>query len=95
MEGFGQELASPTQTDSKRASILQELNSPKATKNTAPFLKAPEPPARSITPEPVLESMHERLPEEPTTKGFDGLVPGDVPVQAMHNRVDSGVTGVS
>ena len=70
--------------------MLEKLDSPKSptSKN---FLAAPKPVlTRSITPDLVPDSMHTRLPE-PAEKGLglDGLEAKDVPLQAMHERVDS------
>ncbi len=66
------------------------MDSPKSP--TSKSFLAPAKPqlTRSVTPDLVPDSMHTRLPE-PAAKGMalDGLEPKDLPLQAMHERVDS------
>ena len=52
-------------------------------------LSAPRPElSRQITPEPVLDSMHTRLPRD-QKPGLEGLEIKELPIKAMHERVDS------
>ena len=89
-QGFGQDLPSEELTIKKRDSVLEKLDSPKSptSKN---FLAAPKPElTRQVTPELVPDSMHGRLPKQPARGlALAGLDARDVPVQAMHKRVDS------
>lgn len=90
-EGFGQNLASEEFTLKKRDSVLHELDSPKSPTPKS-FLAPPKPElVRSVTPELVPEAMHERLPEKQDVKGLglDGLEVKELPLSAMHERVDS------
>lgn len=97
-EGFGQALASEEFTLKKRDSVLQELNSPKSPKSSESFLAPPQKPelVRSVTPDLVPDSMHERLPEpQEVGKGLDGLEPKELPLSSMHERVDSPTEGLA
>jgi glucosamine-6-phosphate deaminase len=87
-EGFGQALPSEASTRKKRDSILQELHSPKSASPTNKnFLFPPvQEIQRSVSPDLVPDSMHERLP---TTPGLDGLEVKELPLSNMHERVDS------
>ena len=75
----------------KRDSVLEKLDSPKSP--TAKTFLAPAKPTltRSITPDLVPDSMHDRLPspEKPNGLGLDGLEPKDLPLASMGSRVDS------
>lgn len=42
---------------------------------------------RSVTPDLVNEAMHSRIPE--TLQGLDGLEVKELPIEPMHDRVDS------
>lgn len=89
-QGFGQDLPSEELTLKKRDSVLEKLDSPRSPPSKS-FLAPPKPElTRTVTPELVPDSMHTRLPE-PAAEGLalDGLEPKDVPIQAMHERVDS------
>jgi len=89
-QGFGQDLPSEELTLKKRDSVLEKLDSPRIPTHEK-FLAAPKPElTRQITPELVPDSMNSRLPE-PAAKGLalDGLEAKDLPLQAMHERVDS------
>ncbi|KAK3679346.1 Glucosamine-6-phosphate isomerase (Glucosamine-6-phosphate deaminase) (GNPDA) (GlcN6P deaminase) [Recurvomyces mirabilis] len=89
-EGFGQALASEELVLKKRDSVLEKLDSPKSP-TAKTFLAPPKPVlTRQITPDLVPDSMHERLPEERARGlGLDGLETKEVPLSAMHERVDS------
>ena len=72
--------------------MLEKLESPRSPANKS-FL-APAPASRpeiqrAVTPDLVPEAMHDRLPER-ADHGLklEGLEARDVPVQAMHARVD-------
>ena len=53
-------------------------------------LQAPRPElTRQVTPEPVLDSMHARLPESKPADGLGGLEVKELPISSMHERVDS------
>jgi glucosamine-6-phosphate deaminase len=77
----------------KRDSVLEKLDSPKSP--TAKTFLAPPKPAltRQITPDLVPDSMHERIPPTDNAAakgvGLEGLEIKEVPLQAMHERVDS------
>lgn len=89
-QGFGQDLPSEEITLKKRDSVREKLDSPRSPTSKS-FLAPPKPElVRQLTPELVPDSMHTRLPE-PASKGLaiDGLEAKDVPLQAMHERVDS------
>ncbi|KAK3715818.1 Glucosamine-6-phosphate isomerase (Glucosamine-6-phosphate deaminase) (GNPDA) (GlcN6P deaminase) [Vermiconidia calcicola] len=89
-QGFGQSLPSEELTLKKRDSVLEKLDGPRSPRSKT-FLEAPKPHIeRSRSPDLVPDSMHERLPE-PAAKGLalEGLEAKDVPLQAMHERVDS------
>jgi glucosamine-6-phosphate deaminase len=70
--------------------VLEKLDSPRSpiAKN---FLAPPKPELkRQITPELVPDSMHTRLPERANTGvALDGPEVKDLPLSAMHERVDS------
>jgi glucosamine-6-phosphate deaminase len=87
-EGFGQSLPSEASTRKKRDSILQELHSPKAVSPTNKMFLFPpvQEIARSVSPDLVPDSMHERLPPTP---GLDGLEVKELKLTNMHERVDS------
>ncbi|KAK3656790.1 Glucosamine-6-phosphate isomerase (Glucosamine-6-phosphate deaminase) (GNPDA) (GlcN6P deaminase) [Elasticomyces elasticus] len=89
-QGFGQALPSEELVLKKRDSVLEKLNSPRSP--TANSFLAPARPelVRAITPDLVPDSMHERLPS-PAEKSMplDGLEAKEVPLLAMHERVDS------
>jgi len=89
-EGFGQALPSEELVLKKRDSVLQQLDSPKSP-TAKTFLAPPKPElTRQITPDLVPDSMHDRLPQEPTRGlGLEGLETKEVPLSAMHERVDS------
>ncbi|EMC92679.1 hypothetical protein BAUCODRAFT_114486 [Baudoinia panamericana UAMH 10762] len=88
-QGFGQALESPELVLKKRDSVLEKLDSPKSPTASKAFLAPPKPSlVRQITPELVPDSMHERTPDTPTM-GLDGLEAKDVPIQAMHERVNT------
>ena len=92
-EGFGQALPSEASTRKKRDSILQELHSPKSVSPTNKMFLFPpvQEIARSVSPDLVPDSMHERLPSTP---GLDGLEVKELPLSNMHDRVDSPTEGV-
>jgi len=72
----------------KRDSVLEKLDSPKSPTSKS-FLAPPRPEiTRSVSPDLIPDSMHARMPE-PQHLGLDGLEAKDVPLQAMHERVDS------
>jgi len=80
-------LPSEAKTKAKRDSVLEAIqNSPKSPDReyllTAPGPELP----RAVTPELIPDRMGSRLPDQPDT-GLDGLVPEDVPVQSMHERI--------
>lgn len=58
---------------------------------TEPATLAPPKPelVRSVTPDLVNDPMHSRMPE--TVQGLDGLEAKELPIVAMHERVDSPV----
>ncbi|KAK5733692.1 Glucosamine-6-phosphate isomerase (Glucosamine-6-phosphate deaminase) (GNPDA) (GlcN6P deaminase) [Elasticomyces elasticus] len=89
-QGFGQALPSEELVLKKRDSVLEKLDSPRSP--TANSFLAPARPelVRPITPDLVPDSMHERLPS-PAEKSMplDGLEAKEVPLLAMHERVDS------
>ncbi|KAK5723127.1 Glucosamine-6-phosphate isomerase (Glucosamine-6-phosphate deaminase) (GNPDA) (GlcN6P deaminase) [Elasticomyces elasticus] len=89
-QGFGQALPSEELVLKKRDSVLEKLDSPRSP--TANSFLAPARPelVRAITPDLVPDSMHERLPS-PAEKStpLDGLEAKEVPLLAMHERVDS------
>ena len=90
-EGFGQALPSEEFTLRKRDSVLEKLESPRSPTSKS-FLAPPVKPElkRSVTPDLVPDSMHDRLPEQADAGlKLDGLEAKDVPLQAMHQRVDS------
>ncbi|KAF2718846.1 glucosamine-6-phosphate deaminase [Polychaeton citri CBS 116435] len=88
-QGFGQDLPSQEFTLKKRDSVLQELDSPKSPTSKS-FLGAPKPQlVRQITPELRPDSMHERIPDSTPTVGLQGLQVKELPIQPMHERVDS------
>lgn len=89
-EGFGQALQSEETVVRKRDSVLEKLDSPKGP-TAKSFLAPPKPElTRQITPEPVLEPMHDRVAEEAVKSvGTDGLETKELPLSAMHDRVDS------
>ena len=74
----------------KRDSVLEKLDSPRSPKSKS-FLAPPKPDLiRQVTPELVPDSMHTRLPERPTPAlATDGPEMKDLPLSAMHERVDS------
>jgi glucosamine-6-phosphate deaminase len=88
-QGFGQDLPSAELTLKKRDSVLEKLDSPRSP--TSKNFLAPQKPelTRSVTPDLVPDSMHERLPSPAEKMPLDGLEAKDVPLQAMHERVDS------
>ena len=87
-QGFGQALASEELVLKKRDSVLEKLDSPRSP-TAKSFLAPPKPElTRQITPELVPDSMHTRLPERPNP-GVDGLEMKELPLSAMHERVDS------
>lgn len=89
-EGFGQILPSKAKIESKRDSVIEQLDSPKSP--TSKSFLAPSKPelTRSVTPDLIPDSMHNRLPDEPAKGlGLDGLAPVDLPLSSMHERVDS------
>lgn len=89
-QGFGQDLPSEELTIKKRDSVLEKLGSPRSP--TSKSFLAPKKPdlTRQITPELVPDSMHARLPEQPADRvGLEGLETKEVPMSAMHDRVDS------
>jgi glucosamine-6-phosphate deaminase len=92
-EGFGQSLPSEASTRKKRDSILQELHSPKSVSPTNKMFLFPpvQEIARSVSPDLVPDSMHERLPSTP---GLDGLEVKELKLSNMHERVDSPTEGV-
>ncbi|KAF2086654.1 glucosamine-6-phosphate isomerase, partial [Saccharata proteae CBS 121410] len=81
--GFGQVLPSQARISAKRATILDDLKSPKDNKTASPALSL----SRSATPEPVFENMHERISpvEAPAVDAM--AVPEDAPIQNMGARV--------
>ena len=89
-QGFGQALPSEELTLKKRDSVLEKLDSPRSPKSKS-FLAPPKPDLiRQVTPELVPDSMHTRLPERPTPAlATDGPEMKDLPLSAMHERVDS------
>ncbi|KAK3712921.1 Glucosamine-6-phosphate isomerase (Glucosamine-6-phosphate deaminase) (GNPDA) (GlcN6P deaminase) [Vermiconidia calcicola] len=89
-QGFGQALPSEELTLKKRDSVLEKLDSPRSPRSKT-FLEAPKQDiVRSRSPDLIPDSMHERLPEPAANgPGLDGLEAKDVPLQAMHERVDS------
>ena len=88
-QGFHQSLPSEAFTLKKRDSVLEKLDSPKSPTSKS-FLAPPKPElTRQVTPELVPDSMHVRMPEQPSDGlHLDGAEHRDVPVQAMHQRVD-------
>ena len=72
--------------------MLEKLESPRSPTSKAFLAPTPQKPElqRSVTPDLVPEAMHDRLPEE-ADHGLklDGLEAKEVPMQAMHSRVDS------
>lgn len=71
--------------------MLEKLESPRSPTNKAFLAPAKPELTRSITPDLVPDSMHARLPEpaaDPAMK-LEGLEAKEVPLQAMHQRVDS------
>lgn len=105
-QGFGQFLTSEEMVLKKRDSVLEKLDNPRSPTNksftvtpettpesTAPATLAPPPQEeliRSITPDLVPDSMHDRLPEQQlTTDKLEGLEVKDLPLVPMHERVDS------
>lgn len=89
-QGFGQALASQDQLTAKRDSVCQKLDSPTSPRTNSSFLAAPvEPVARPVTPDLVPDSMHQRLPKLQAAGGLEGLETKEMPIVAMHERVDS------
>ncbi|KAL0265217.1 Glucosamine-6-phosphate isomerase (Glucosamine-6-phosphate deaminase) (GNPDA) (GlcN6P deaminase) [Diplodia seriata] len=93
--GFEQMLPSEARISAKRSTIREGLSSPLSPKAVKPPtfqvpLLAPNPNpqsiSRSVTPEPVLESMASRIsPVEPSVDSL--TIPDDVPLQRMGARV--------
>ena len=105
-QGFGQFLTSEEMVLKKRDSVLEKLDNPRSPTNksftvtpepspgnAAPTTLAPPPQeelTRSVTPDLVPDSMHDRLPEQQlTTDKLEGLEVKDLPLVPMHERVDS------
>jgi len=87
--GFSQTLPSEEFTLKKRDSVLEKLDSPRSPKSKS-FLAPPKPElTRQITPELVPDSMHTRLPERPNPSIATNPEVKDLPLSAMHERVDS------
>lgn len=88
--GFNQVLPSLASTGKKRDSVIEKLDSPRSPKSNS-FLPLPAKPeiSRSVTPELIPDPMHDRLPESQNEGGLglNGLVPGDLPIQRMGERV--------
>lgn len=89
-QGFGQSLPSEELTLKKRDTVLEKLESPRSPTSKAFLAPAKPELTRSVTPDLVPDSMHDRLPEQADAGlKLDGLEAKDVPLQPMHARVDS------
>lgn len=89
-QGFGQALPSEELTLKKRDSVLEKLESPRSPTSKAFLAPAKPDIKRPVTPDLIPDSMHNRLPEQAEAGlKLDGLEPKDVPLQPMHQRVDS------
>lgn len=89
-QGFGQALSSEEMVLKKRDSVLEKLDSPVRSPTNKQFLMPARPEiVRAVTPDLIPDSMHERIPEQPQVKGLDGLETKELPISAMHERVDS------
>ncbi|WPG99916.1 Glucosamine-6-phosphate isomerase 2 [Acrodontium crateriforme] len=92
-QGFGQSLQSEEFTLKKRNTIREKLDSPKSRSPKAnDFLVTPvQQPPRPVTPDLIPDSMHARIPTPPQQRNLvlDGLATKELPLSAMHDRVDS------
>ncbi|KXS98667.1 hypothetical protein AC578_10057 [Pseudocercospora eumusae] len=92
-QGFGQALSSEDTLLKKRDSVLEKLDSPVARSRKQFLLPTTTSPdvvmRRPLTPDFIPDSMHERIPDEHAVKALDGLETKELPMSAMHERVDS------
>ena len=89
-QGFGQSLPSEELTLKKRDSVREKLDSPRSPHSRTFLARPKQEIARPVTPELIPEPMHARLPERPSQGlALDGLEPKELPLSAMHERVDS------
>ncbi|CAK4031943.1 Glucosamine-6-phosphate isomerase 2 [Lecanosticta acicola] len=68
--------------------ILERQITAEPDSSLAPPTERPEL-TRAVTPELVPDSMHARLPEQRPEAGLEGLETKELPLKAMHERVDS------
>lgn len=72
--------------------MLEKLESPRSPTSKSFLAPPPAKPElqRSVTPDLVPDSMHDRLPERADAAlKLDGLEANEAPLKAMHQRVDS------
>ncbi|KXT09397.1 hypothetical protein AC579_8485 [Pseudocercospora musae] len=89
-QGFGQALSSEDMILKKRDSVLEKLDSP-VRRNQKFLLQPPDlfVTRRPVTPDLVPDSMHERIPGGPPPPARGGFETKELPMSAMHERVDS------
>lgn len=97
-----EKLDSPLRSPTNKSFLAPQrpITKPESTSTTTTTTTALEPPpqrpelTRAITPELIPDSMHDRIPDGAEVNGLDGLEAKELPLSAMHERVelDSGAT---